>query len=147
MNPDVLTQEDTDQEGGFSIARVTYSDLDDSPSATDVPDESMATVEASNQRLATLVPVWEALLIKGKFERMPGQLASIKTDIGPMPERPSARSIWVASLINPLPALGVAYEIRPAMLGAETAAERVKIALNGIITSIAHLDGSRPLGK
>ena len=128
------------------MARVTYSDLDDSASATEVSDETAATVEASNQRLATLVPVWEALVKKGKFERMPDQLALIKTDIGPMPDDPSARSIWIASLINPLPALGVAYEIRPAMLGAETAAERVKIALNGIITSIAHLDGSRPLG-
>ena len=47
--------------------------------------------------------------------------------------------------VNPLPALGVALEIRPLLLRATTAKERVDAAVAGIASSIAHLDGSRRL--
>ena len=45
-------------------------------------------------------------------------------------------------LINPLPALGVALEIRPAVLMAETAQLRVGFALFGIKDSIERLEQS-----
>ena len=47
--------------------------------------------------------------------------------------------------VNPLPALGVALEIRPLLLRASNAKERVDAAVAGIASSIAHLDGSRRL--
>ena len=48
--------------------------------------------------------------------------------------------MWVTSLINPHPSLGVekpvAYDVRPSMLNAVTAAHRVSIAVMGIRASI-----------
>ena len=49
------------------------------------------------------------------------------------------RALWVAALINPLPALGVALEIRPAALAASTALERVEVVKRGLQDSIARL--------
>jgi hypothetical protein len=42
-------------------------------------------------------------------------------------------------LINPLPSLGVAWEVRPAILKAVTQATRVQLAVDGIRASIKHL--------
>ena len=39
----------------------------------------------------------------------------------PPPERPTDLSLWVGAYVNPLPALGVALEIRPLLLRATTA--------------------------
>ena len=47
--------------------------------------------------------------------------------------------------INPLPALGVSLEIRPLLLAATTASERVDAAVAGISSSISHLDGTKRL--
>ena len=63
----------------------------------------------------------------------------------PPATNPTDRALWVGALINPLPAMGVAMEIRPALLTANTAKERVDIALNGIKASTGHMDGSAPL--
>lgn len=135
--------EESTDEGGFSVARVTYSDdLDENDL---MPSELEATLEKS-EKLAELVPLWEALVRKTKSERVPDHLEKVRGDIGPMPADPSARALWVAALINPLPGMGVAYEIRPAVLVAETAAKRVEVALKGLESSIANLDGTRPLG-
>ena len=54
-------------------------------------------------------------------------------------------STQVGAYVNPLPALGVALEIRPLLLRASTAKERVDAAVAGIASSIAHLDGTRRL--
>ena len=61
--------------------------------------------------------------------------------MGPMPARASKarRAAWVAALINPIPALGVAYEIRPALLMARDTRGMLKVATDGIKTSIERL--------
>ena len=61
--------------------------------------------------------------------------------IGPMlpAEEAARRAIWVASLINPIPALGVAYEIRPALLMARDTRGMLKVATDGITLSIENL--------
>jgi hypothetical protein len=58
-------------------------------------------------------------------ERSPGHLAGVLSDLGPMPPaaRPRDRAVWAAALINPLPALGVSLEIRPAVLCAASTGE------------------------
>ena len=68
-------------------------------------------------------------------------------DLGDMPpaEKPMDRSLWVAALINPLPALGVAMEIRPAVLQAPSTANALAVVTSGIQSSIAHVNGSKPL--
>ena len=55
------------------------------------------------------------------------------------------RENLISIQVNPLPALGVALEIRPLLLRASNAKERVDAAVAGIASSIAHLDGSRRL--
>merc|ERR1712003_523432 len=80
-------------------------------------------------------------------ERSPGQIDGILEDLGKIPpaDRPSDRAFWIGALINPLPAMGVALEIRPALLMAEKAEQRVEVALQGILRSIKYMDGSAGL--
>jgi hypothetical protein len=86
-------------------------------------------------------------VVDGGHERQPDHLGLVRKHLGPMPppERPTDLSLWVGAYVNPLPALGVALEIRPLLLRATTAKERVDAAVAGIASSIAHLDGSRRL--
>jgi hypothetical protein len=53
------------------------------------------------------------------------------------------RSLWVGALINPLPGLGVAMEVRPLLLTAgDSPHEMAQIATDGIRGSIAHMTPS-----
>lgn len=80
-------------------------------------------------------------------ERHPGQIDALLVQLGEMPpeHEPTERALWVGALINPLPAMGVAMEIRPALLVSKSAEERVQVALEGILKSIRHMDGSARL--
>lgn len=77
-------------------------------------------------------------------ERESGQIALLQEQLGdmPPPEEPTELAFWVGALINPIPAMGVAMEVRPQLLVAKKAEERVQIALDGILKSIRHMDGS-----
>lgn len=77
-------------------------------------------------------------------EREPGQIMQLLEQLGeiPPPHEPSERAFWVGALINPIPAMGVAMEIRPQLLIAKSAETRVQCALDGILKSIKHMDGS-----
>ena len=78
-------------------------------------------------------------------EREPGQIDQLLKDLGemPPPEEPSDLAFWVGALINPIPAMGVATEIRPALLTAKKTEERVQVAIDGIFKSIRHMDGTK----
>ena len=80
-------------------------------------------------------------------ERHPSQIDKLLDQLGEFPpeDQPSERAFWVGALINPLPALGVALEIRPSLLMAKSAEDRVDVALGGIWGSIKHMDGSSKL--
>jgi len=80
-------------------------------------------------------------------ERAPGQIDQLLVDLGeiPPPDKPSDRAFWIGALVNPLPGMGVAMEIRPSLLMAATAEERVRIALQAIQASIRHMDGTEKL--
>jgi Lon protease-like protein len=85
-------------------------------------------------------------LARGK-EQSEGQIDKLLVDLGEIPsaDEPSELAFWVGALVNPLPGMGVAMEIRPMLLMAKTAEERVNVALKGILESIKHMDGSAPL--
>ena len=62
-----------------------------------------------------------------------------------MPEELGARAIWIAALVNPLPALDVCVEVRPAMLACKNDFDRINLAVAAIQGSIDHLSGKRRL--
>ena len=74
-------------------------------------------------------------------------LERVLVDIGPMPAatRPHSFALWAAALVNPLPPLGVAPEVRPAVLRAQGALARLEVVRRAFERSIANLDGSRPI--
>eukprot|EP00928_Gymnodinium_smaydae_P004024 TRINITY_DN11411_c0_g6_i1.p1 TRINITY_DN11411_c0_g6~~TRINITY_DN11411_c0_g6_i1.p1 ORF type:complete len:561 (+),score=43.81 TRINITY_DN11411_c0_g6_i1:89-1771(+) len=130
---------DSPEGGQYVWASVEWSRDDDEAEVTP------ADIDASAQ-LDGLVDTWIQLVRHG-HERQPGQVDLILDHMGPMPpvQHVSDRALWVVGLINPLPGLGVAWEIRPAALLAASTRERLRVATDGIRTSIAHLDGSRPI--
>jgi len=95
--------------------------------------------------LTTLISEW--IELARQYEKRPGQIDLLLRDIGNVPPstEPSERAFWVGALINPLPEMGVATGIRPQLLNAHTAKERIDIACEGIKRSIAHMDKSDPL--
>jgi ATP-dependent protease La (LON) substrate-binding domain len=101
--------------------------------------------EEKERNLCSLIDRW--IHLARERERSPGQIDQLLLDLGEIPpiEEPSERAFWVGALINPIPAMGVALEIRPALLTARTAEERTLVALDGIIRSIKHMDGSAPM--
>jgi len=121
-------------------ASVEWSNEDEEERPTPADIEASANLEG-------LVAKW-LHLVRGGHERQPGQIDMILDHMGPMPAAAdvSDRALWVVGLINPLPGLGVAWEIRPPALEARSAKDRLKVATDGIIASIGHLDGSRPMG-
>lgn len=127
VDPDGLLQADvefTTLEGG---------DSDDTQAAHD------AAVE-----LPPLVEQWEAAVRAGSWERRPGQLALVREQLGPAPpsSQPGALAAWIVALINPLPALGVAPEMRPALLTASNPLERVRVAREGLEASLKYLQAA-----
>jgi len=97
---------------------------------------------ATLENNASLVDRWIELARRN--ERQPGQIDALLIQVGEIPpeHEPTERAMWVGALINPLPALGVAMEIRPTLLVAKSAEDRVQVALEGILKSIRHMDGT-----
>lgn len=112
-----------------------------------VEDEVSPTDIAEARSLPALVARWRTLVEGNHHERFEGQVKAVLADLGPMPPPEAAGhlALWVAALINPLPALGVAYEIRPAVLAAPTVTERLRVVREGIEGSIGHVSGKAPL--
>lgn len=98
------------------------------------------TLEQSEQ-LGVLVERWQQLVVEARMERWPNQLSQTLRSLGAMPgtNLPSQRALYVAALVNPIPALGVAPEIRPPVLLATTALERFQVVNAGIQDSIDYL--------
>lgn len=86
-----------------------------------------------------LAEEWKELVRSTGRERWPGQLESIIDELGPMPSALNARACYIAALINPLPALGVALEIRPAVITARSTSRRLSMAEDGLRDSIRRL--------
>lgn len=134
--------------GGFASGTKPYGfneKIVDGDPMTSQPNAAKCFKMAED--LEPLVDEWYGLVRLGGWERIPGQLDLIKSHIGEMPprEEPARRATWVASLINPIPALGVAYEIRPALLMARDTITMLTVATEGIRLSIERLrQGKNP---
>jgi ATP-dependent protease La (LON) substrate-binding domain len=140
INKEVITTKD-----GWMEARVTYMNcIDDETEciiSTTKDQYQLARAMSKARILPNLINEW--IVLARHHERHPYQIDTILNDIGTIPtcEEPTNLSFWIGALINPLPALGVAYEIRPSLLLAETAEERVDIVIEGIQKSIRHMQG------
>ena len=114
--------------------------------AVDDIDPSSSSVEARALalELPSLVDDWLALVVAKKRERQPDQMQLILSHLGERPnvDQPAELACWIAGLINPIPALGVAYEIRPALLCAPTVGDMISIVYQGIKLSIEKLRGA-----
>jgi Lon protease-like protein len=142
---------------GWTEARVRYLDAADEERDEEKGDDPLSLARAFSRARelicpsinmpdgASLVQRWIALAKEN--ERNPGQIDKLLSDLGetPSPDEPTELAMWIGALINPLPGMGVAMEIRPALLMARTAEERVLVALAGISASIKHMDGSQRL--
>jgi hypothetical protein len=120
------------------IVRTRAEFVEEIVEATDVHDASS---------LPALVEEWCELIKGSRFERFTGQLGMMMNELGPMPpvNEPGRLAFWVAALMNPPQGLGVAQEIRPAMLMAATVQQRLRVAQEGIQGSIEHVSGRKPL--
>lgn len=107
-------------------------------------DEQEQKAEKLSSDIPELVEKWLELVVstgKSDEEGMERRL----NDIGKMPREVGQRAIWIGALINPIPALGVCLEIRPAMLACKNKYERINLALISLQSSIDHLSGERRL--
>ena len=104
------------------------------------------TTSQLSREVCELGKLWEAQVRKNEVQRYPDQLRELLVSLGPLPPpgSPAARAIWYAALINPLPALGVAPEIRPAVLAATgDARQQLSIVIEGMKISLKYLSGHR----
>jgi ATP-dependent protease La (LON) domain. len=152
----VITGEVENASQGWTEARVDYLDSrqQEEEEISNGPDKMAVaraimrarelTVPNGNmQGNVSLVDRWIELARQN--EREVGQIDELLEDLGGIPpeDEPSERALWVGALINPLPAMGVAMEIRPALLTATTAERRVDIACDAILKSIRHMEGTK----
>jgi len=141
-------------DGGWTEARINFLDSSDEIKSSQSTQERMAVARAISKAEQfdspsanmdgnlSLVERWIELAKEN--EREVGQIDRLLECIGEIPpsDEPTERALWIGALINPLPAMGVATEIRPRLLTAQSAEQRVDVALEGILRSIRHMDGS-----
>ena len=84
---------------------------------------------------------WGMGVRMGGLEKFQGQLDTILRDLGPCPPatEPEAACLWLAALLNPLPALGVAPEIRGHVLCRRGFAARNDALLTGLNASLQNV--------
>jgi hypothetical protein len=133
LDSEVQEEKEVKGEDRLSVARAIRRATEFTSPNMNMPDQQ------------SLVKRWIELATEN--EREPGQISRLVQQLGdiPPPEEPSERALWIGALINPIPAMGVALEVRPQLLIAKKAEDRVQVALDGILKSIKHMDGSERL--
>lgn len=124
-------------DGLFAIAHVEF--IADSPLGD--KDEVTPAALIKSNALGPLVDEWIELVREGGFEQQPLHVSTILSELGPIPPvmEPARRAMWVCALVNPTPALGVANEVRPALLTAQNNAEMLSVATYALTSSIETL--------
>ena len=97
------------------------------------------------QNVLELYHTWAKRVVKNQWERRPNHLQHVLDILGPPPPttKPGTLAVWVAAAMNPLPPLGVAREIRPAILAARTPTERLQIVKDALDESLTHIQYKR----
>jgi hypothetical protein len=117
-------------------ARVRW--IEDEDALAPAPDS--AVLERS-QALAESVDVWLELVRAAAPQRVRVGIDSVLASLGELPavEQVYARVLWVASLINARPALGLTLEVRPAVLMAPNVDMRLRAVEMSLADSIRRL--------
>eukprot|EP01045_Picozoa_sp_COSAG04_P002533 COSAG04_NODE_92_length_26689_cov_12.755434_18_plen_453_part_00 len=135
-------------EDGATIARVRWVADEDRPGAEALPEflSDLQETEGRAELLLVLLEQWLKLARDGGHERRDGQLDGILRRLGPTPPptRPSALAMFAGALVNPMPGLGVAKEVRASLLKAVTAAERLELVTAALRDSIKRLRFADP---
>lgn len=139
---------------GYTVVNVQWLDLPTTSSEAEEQDRDQTTASSEMdermlqlaEELLPLVEQWKSLVASGRWQRYGGQLATLLQELGPIPDANDVagavdRALWVGSLINPLPGLGVAHEIRPALLlySHQDPAKCLETAANAIRSSIDYM--------
>ena len=107
-------------------------------------EEDRIRAQRISEELPETLNRWMQLVVETGAtdeEGMKTRMASL----GPMPESLTDRALWFAAVLNPLPSLGVALEIRPAMLSATNDLDRMILCAHAFESSIDHLSGKKRL--
>ena len=133
-----------DDTGSYHMAHVEVMNDDNEPP---LDEEWNHLTEKMYHELPALVEKWfDCLYDSPKSIATPATMKPRLDDIGhDMPEGYRARAFWVGALLNPVPPLGVCFEVRPALLGCTNDYDRVNLAYVALHHSIDHLSGKGPV--
>mmetsp|Transcript_26715 Transcript_26715/g.58484 ORF Transcript_26715/g.58484 Transcript_26715/m.58484 type:complete len:312 (-) Transcript_26715:308-1243(-) len=116
--------------------------------SNEVEDGPEQIVQASTLSAAVprLMESWMEWMIQSGVTGRSG-IEAVMKKLGPMPDNVGDRAIWIASLLNPVPAYEttVCLEIRPALLACKTDLERINLTVIALQSSIDHISGKRRL--
>lgn len=130
-----------DDESGYKRAAVET--CSDTPAGN---AEERAMLDSVAAQVAAQVGIWCDRIRSGGWERTHRQLDALLEDLGPLPplQQTEDFSLWVAALINPVPSLGVAPEIRLECLTQTNTLVRLACVLQAIRTSNDHVVRPNP---
>ena len=120
---------------GYASAQVVWAE--DRPLA----DEETHDARVLGEELRGLLRTWMEHVQQRGWERRPDQIETLLSELGEMPDasQTAELGLWAAALVNPLPALGVAPELRVDALNCTDSIARLRIVLSGIEISLSHL--------
>jgi hypothetical protein len=107
-------------------------------------EDQRKEAERLSKTIPNSVKEWVQCVLKAEATDAAGMKSRI-ADLGAMPDEDdlTERALWTAA--NPLPALGVCLEIRPAILSAGNDYERMVLVCQALQSSMDHLSGKQRL--
>ncbi|KAL7440015.1 hypothetical protein ACHAXM_012200 [Skeletonema potamos] len=155
----ISTSESSDTQWTNSRVRIIDDEEEDANVSAEVVAKATQIIPLIEQwlTLASDQTTYDNIDVVARTRRKTGQpgltvnaaalLKRVQRELGPRPppDRPTSLALYGSALLNPLPALGVATELRGAVLEAEGAEAKLSILERGLIKSINNLDGTRPL--
>ena len=106
--------------------------------------ESARRARALGEELDGLLDEWVREVVEGRWQRRPNHLPDVMARLGARPgaDEAEALSVWAAALLNPLPGLGVCFEIRPEALELTSSEERLRLCIATAQQSLRMIRGA-----
>ena len=126
---------------GYLCSKVTWEDgagEEEAAAAAARRSSSGEPRPPSDAELTAQIEAWEKLLVSQRWAHR-SDLVELRSSLGKLPAGAGPKAYWLGALVNPMPPLGVCREVRPALLSAETDAERLLVATGALAESLAEL--------